>query len=119
MFRHLGGVKIEIHHPAEAARLLPLVIFVAGRHKGELSFAVAQRRSRQTLDDRFAVATRALVVQDEQMMRSASANLDRFKPCRLHDFGRHAVPSRKAALYGIDRRDLHRWLDLLGAAPVV
>jgi hypothetical protein len=53
------------------------------------------------------------------MMRSASANLDRFKSCRLHDFGRHAIPSRKAALHGIDRRDLHRWFDLLGAAPVV
>src|ERR1700736_3263343 len=113
MFRHLGGVKIEIHYPCETTRLLPLVIFVAGRHKGELSFAVAQRRSRRTPDDRFAVATRGVLIEEKQMIRSASASLHPFKPCRLTAFARHAVPSRKAALHGIEGRDLHRWFDLL------
>src|SRR5262249_3263077 len=83
--RHFSGIEIEIGHSCGGAQLVPLVIFVAGRHKSELSFAVAQRGSRQALDEGFAVATRALLVDDEKVTRRAEAKFDPFTARGLHD----------------------------------
>src|SRR4029453_9885466 len=101
-----GAIDIEIPHACETTGLLPLVVFVAGRHKGELSFEVSQRGSGQTIDEGLAVATHALLVDCKQMVRRAKTKLDPFMSCGLHDLGRHAVPSHGAALHDVVGRNL-------------
>ena len=107
MRRHLGGIEIEIRYARETTRLLPLVIFVAGRHKGEPSLEISQRGSGQTLDEGLAVATHALLVDDKQVTTRAEAKFDPFTCRGLHDFGRHAVPSHAASLDDVIGKNLH------------
>jgi len=53
--RDSGRIEIEIRHARQEPRLMPFVVFVAGRHEGELPAEIALRRSRQTLDECLAV----------------------------------------------------------------
>ena len=99
--RHFGGVEIEIHHAAENARILPVVVFVAGRHEGELSLAVPQRRPGQALDERFAVAPNPLLANHKQMERPAEVAFQLFASGRLNDLRRHSLPHDGAALHDI------------------
>ena len=53
--------------PSSAARILKFVVFMPGRHEGQLVLEVAQPRSRQIPDDSFTGDLHAPLVQDEQV----------------------------------------------------
>ena len=60
MDRHFFGIEVEKHDSRERARIVPLAIFVARRHEGELSLEVSTSGSGEAFDHGLAAVARAL-----------------------------------------------------------
>src|ERR1700720_3744767 len=118
MQRYPGWIEIEIYDARENARFMPLAILVTGRHEGELSRHVPQPRSRQSLDERLAIASHTLVTYGKKMERGVKAELQLFTPRGLDDLGGHAVPRHGAARHAIAGIDLHAMIDPVGHGGV-
>ncbi len=97
---------------------MPFLVGATGRHEGELSRHVTQRRSRQALDKGVAIASHALLAEDKKMPRAAKAELHPLAPGRVHDLRRHAVPGDDVALHDVGGMDLNALIGLLDHGPI-
>src|SRR5215471_9305875 len=113
------GIEVEMQAAGVCAELVPLVIFVAGRHECELSREPSERRSRQALDERFSVATIAFFVHHQEVHRRTKAILNLALARGFHEFGRHAAPRHGATSHSLRRRNLDRRMDHVGCRTAI
>jgi hypothetical protein len=65
-------------------------------------------RGKPTLDQRFAICTNAVLIYDQQVLRSAKSELDFLVRDRLHDLDGHAVPCKTLTCDCTGRKDSNR-----------
>ena len=63
------GIDVEIIDPRQHARILPTIELVACRYERQPAAEIAQRRTRQTFDQSFAIITFGVFGRDQQMLR--------------------------------------------------
>jgi hypothetical protein len=80
---------------------------MARRHENQLPLEVTTCGAREALDEGLPVAALALLVDGKQVTRPVKAILGPFGLGGLHDLHGHAVPTHRAALHGISRKNLH------------
>src|SRR6185295_18432315 len=84
---------------------------MARRNEDELSFEIAKGGSGQPFDEGLALPAFALLIDGQQMARPVIAILGPFGSRGLHDLGRHSIPTYRAALHGIGRKNFHRAIE--------
>src|SRR5262249_26287932 len=94
----LRGIEVETNNPRPRARVVPCLIYVAGRHEREFPCKILKLRSRQTLDECLSIAVLAPLVSHEQMNRCSEAIPDNASAYALDGLCRHSM-ARNAATY--------------------
>src|SRR5712671_627706 len=104
-------IEIKMCSTDQTARLLPIIVFMTGRHEDELPLVVSQRGPRQALDEGEPVAALARFEHNEHVDRSSEATLDSGMLRDMHNLRRHAIPVHGVPPYGFCGRKLDQRSD--------